>query len=103
MAVTLAMIGSLTGCGSSTPTRGELVSSLERSGMAKDEAECAADAVLADLSDEQVALLVERGPGGAPVDDPDSTDDAADKVRAALGKCRAEAEAATTTTSKPAS
>jgi hypothetical protein len=75
------------GCASSV-SRAELVESLERSGIDTPRAECAADAVLDELSDEEVARLLDRGPAGAPRDDPERSDDASDRVRAALAECQ---------------
>ena len=40
--------------------------------------------------------------GGAPVDDPNKTDDAADKLRDAMNVCRPLVEGTTTTTTVPA-
>lgn len=78
----------LGGCGADAPSRDELVHALELTGISSEKAECAADAVLENLSDEQIVRLVERGPAGAPRDDPDRSDDAADQVREALTECR---------------
>lgn len=77
----------LGGC-SQVPSRGELVHALEASGLPAAKAECAADAVLEELTDDEIIELVERGPAGAPRDDPDSTDDPSDRVRAALAECQ---------------
>ncbi len=70
------------------PTRSQLVGAYETSGMPKDQAECAADAILGNLSDHQVSMIVERGPSGAPVDDPKKDDEPIDRARTALSKCR---------------
>lgn len=70
------------------PTRRELVAAYESSGMAPAQAECAADAILDNLSDHEVSMIVERGPSGAPVDDPDVADEPIDRARTALGECR---------------
>lgn len=86
--VAVACVVGLGGCGADVPSRGELVHALELTGISTEKAECAADAVLESLSDEQIALLVERGPAGAPRDDPDRSDDAHDRVRAALSECQ---------------
>lgn len=71
------------------PTRNELVSAYESSGMPPAQAECAADAILDNLSDHEVSMIVERGPSGAPVDDPKVDDEPIDRARTALGECRA--------------
>ena len=70
------------------PTRSELIGAYESSGMPTAEAECAASAILDNLSDHQVSMIVERGPSGAPVDDPKKDDEPIDRARAALSKCR---------------
>jgi hypothetical protein len=80
-----AMLG---GCGAEVPSRAELVESLERSGLPTAKAECAADAVLGELTDDEIIRIVERGPAGAPRDDPDVDGDSADRVRAALAECQ---------------
>lgn len=101
-ALALAVAGfalSLTGCGSSTPTEAELVNSFKLAGMSSSQASCAADAIFDTLDGDQVAEIIERGPSGAPYDDPKRTDDDMDRVRAALAKCRAAAEPETTGTS----
>lgn len=101
-ALALAAAGlamSLTGCGSSSPSDAQLVRSLKLAGMSSSEASCAADAIFTTLSDDQVAEIIQRGPSGAPYDDPTRTTDDMDRVRAALAKCRAAAEPETTGTS----
>ena len=70
------------------PTRSQLVAAYESSGMPTDQAECAADAILSNLSDHQVSMIVERGPSGAPVDDPEQDDEPIDRARAELNTCR---------------
>ena len=81
-------LGLFTSCSSPVPSRTELVTALETSGIPRSQATCAADAILKNLSHDQVQLIVERGGGGVPPDDPKRTDDPSDKVRAALGVCR---------------
>ncbi len=78
----------ITACSAGTPSRNELVEALKTSGIPPDVARCAADAIEDSLSSEQLAQIVERGPGGAPADDTERTDDPSDKVRAALAVCR---------------
>ncbi len=89
---------SITGCGSSTPTEAELGNSFKLAGMSSSQASCAAAAIFDTLDGDQVAEIIERGPSGVPYDDPKSTDDDMDRVRAALAKCRAAAESETTGT-----
>ena len=81
-------LGLFTSCSSPVPTRTDLVKALETSGISGSQAKCAADAILKNLSHDQVQLIVERGSAGVPPDDPKRTDDPSDKVRAALGACR---------------
>ena len=85
----------LGGCGADAPSRDELVHLLELTGIPPERAECAADAVLENLTEDEVVELVERGPAGAPRDDPKRTDDTSDEVRAALAACQ---QVGTTTT-----
>jgi len=96
LAVGLAALG-VAGCSASPPSQNELAQALEDSGLSAEMATCTSKAVIDNLSDEQLAELTERGAGGAPVDEPDRTDDAADKVREALTACR-DTLAITTTT-----
>ena len=90
-------------CRTETPTNQELTEALVASGLSEEVASCTADAVLETLSDDEVRLLVERGAGGAPRDDPGDDDDSADRLRRALDECRAlrTEEQATTTTTEP--
>ncbi|MEZ5180877.1 MAG: hypothetical protein R2702_03235 [Acidimicrobiales bacterium] len=94
-AVALAL---LAGCSTEAPGRDEIARSLRASGFSVEAADCAADALVDNLSDDQIAELAERGGGGAPVDDPNRTDDPADKVREAMNACRPLVEGTTTTT-----
>lgn len=94
-------VGSMA-CSGPTPSRAELVDALRDSGVPTPVARCTADAITDKLSKDQVAQIVERGPGGAPADDPDRTDDPIDKVRAALAVCRADLPTSTTTPAAPA-
>ncbi len=86
----------LAGC-AEAPSRTELTDALVTSGVPTDVARCAADAITDTLSEDQIVQIVERGPGGAPPDDPKDQQDASDRVRAALAECRADLPAATTT------
>lgn len=91
--VVAALVGAgwflLTSFEAEPPSRSELVAAYESSGMPPAQAECAADAILDNLSDHEVSMIVERGPSGAPVDDPDVADEPIDLARTALGECRA--------------
>jgi hypothetical protein len=93
-------------CGADTPSRGQLADSLVRAGISRPVAECTAKAIVGTLSDDQLELIVERGPAAAPVDDPNVQGDAAERLDAAMRPCldrQAAAEAASsTTTSTPA-
>ncbi|HEX2578733.1 MAG TPA: hypothetical protein VHK88_20485 [Aquihabitans sp.] len=89
-ALALAGIAALGGCSGGAPDRTELVEALETSGVPAAAARCTADALVDTLDDDQLALLAERGPGGAPRDDPDRTDDTSDRLREALTACREE-------------
>ena len=84
-------------CSTSAPSRNELVDALRTSGLSKAESTCAADAIVDNLTDDEVAEIVERGGGGAPRDDPKDTNDTMDKLRAALTVCRDQAAATSTT------
>ena len=96
-ALSVAVAVVVGGC-AEAPSNDELVRALEASGIPTAQAECAAGAVLTELSSEEVVQLMQRGPGGAPRDDPDSTDDSSDRVRAALAECQAMGISTTTTT-----
>jgi hypothetical protein len=85
-------------CGSDAPPRGEISSSLVKSGVPADVADCAAGALVDNLTDQQLADIAARGGGAAPADDPNRTDDPMDQLRAALEKCRAMLPTTTTTT-----
>ncbi|MBX3287108.1 MAG: hypothetical protein KF703_17300 [Actinobacteria bacterium] len=86
-----------TACGTKPPSRQELVDSLVTSGLPKSESTCAADAIYDNLSSDEIAEIVERGGSGAPRDDPQDANDTMDKLRAALGVCRDQAAATSTT------
>lgn len=79
------------GCAKSTPDRSEMVEALRTSGVPASEARCAVDAIFANLTNEQVRQLVERGAGGTPKDNPARTDDAYDKLTKAMTTCRDQA------------
>lgn len=80
----------VTACSTPTPSRTELADALEDSGIPADVARCTAEAITESFDEDQLAQIVERGPSGAPADDPDRTDDPADRVRDALAVCRAQ-------------
>lgn len=84
-------------CAAEPSGRDELARSLASSGLPQDVAGCAADALVDNLSSQELLDIAERGGGGAPVDDPERTDDSLDLVRAALAECRAQLEPTTTT------
>lgn len=76
------------GCSSAPPDRAQVVRALRTSGIPAAQARCTADAIYDNLTDEQVRQLVERGNGGTPKDNPTRTDDALDKLNAAMVTCR---------------
>lgn len=80
------------------PSSDDLVEALERSGLPAEQARCAADAIYEHLDDDQIAEIAERGPSGAPRDDPERTDDPMDLVREDMSKCRVLGPTTTTTT-----
>lgn len=100
-AVGLSTVAMLLGGCAEAPSRDELVEALESSGIPAAKAECAADAVLDELTEDEIIEIVERGPAGAPRDDPDSSDDASDRVRAALAECQQVGAEETTTAGDP--
>ncbi len=85
--VALAVLGGV-GCSTPSTSQQELAEALQASGLSKPVSECAAKAVIGSLSEDEVADLVERGGGAAPVDDPKREDDSSDKLRAAMDTCR---------------
>jgi hypothetical protein len=76
------------GCAAGAPSRSEFVDALRTAGLAEADAACVADAVLRELSEDEVALIADRGPSGAPVDQPEAGDDALERVRAAIAECQ---------------
>ena len=88
-------------CSTATPSRDDLVDALVTSGLSKAESACAADAVVDNLTDDELAEIVERGGSGAPRDDPKDADDTMDKLRTALNVCRDQAAATSTTVPAP--
>lgn len=74
-----------------------MVRALRTSGVPAAQAQCTADAIYDNLTDDQVRQLADRGNGGTPKDDPLRTDDALDKLNAAMATCRDVGTATTTT------
>jgi len=99
--VAAAMVLLLASCGGGAPGEQELADSLVDSGLSEQVATCAAEALFENMSSEEIDLVAERGGGGAPVDDPDRTDDTADKVREALVACQALIETTSTLPFEP--
>jgi hypothetical protein len=95
--VVVAVTVAAAACSAGAPSRDELVESLITSGLSESESTCAADAIVDNLTDDEIAQIVERGGGGAPRDDPQDADDTMDKLRAALNVCRDQAAATSTT------
>jgi hypothetical protein len=94
----------LAGCAEPAPGRDELRAALVRSGLSEEVASCTTDAVVDNLTEEQLADLALRGSGAAPVDDPERADDNADALRLAMDACRVlQAEAAPPTSSSTTS
>ncbi len=75
------------GCSAGAPSRTEFVDALRTSGLSEADAGCVADAVLDELTEDEVALIVDRGPSGAPVDDATQGRDSLERVRAAIAAC----------------
>lgn len=104
--VAIAALGLLavtaSACAEPVPDRDELAEALQDSGLTASVARCTADAITESLSEDELAQIAERGPGGAPPDDPKRSDDPTDQVRDAMAACRAELPT-TTTTAPPAS
>ena len=78
----------LTACGTDPASSDDIKQGLVDAGVDAELAECAADAVVDNLSADQIVALMERGPAGAPRDDPERTEDDSDKVRAAIAECK---------------
>lgn len=88
MAATLAtVVLVVSGCAAGAPSRSEFVDALRTTGLNQAEAGCVADAVLDELTEDEVALIVDRGPSGAPVDDATQGRDSLERVRAAIAAC----------------
>lgn len=91
------------GCAAGAPSRSEFVDALRTAGLAEADASCVADAVLGELSEDEVALIADRGPSGAPVDQPETGDDALERVRAAIAECQVAPEPAPDDAATPGS
>lgn len=102
LAVAVVLLGA--GCSSPAPSQSELSEALVASGLPEKVADCTASALTKSLTANELAELTERGAGGAPVDDPNKTDDSYDKLQKAMVTCREllVASEPTTTTSPPA-
>ena len=88
------------GCGGE-PSNDDLRAALVSSGIPSVEADCAVTAIDGVLSDDEVRELIERGNGGAPVDDLERPDDKLDQLRSALGACRDAAQGSLVTPPEP--
>ena len=106
-AVAMAAVGCglllAVGCSTDVPDRAQLTEALVHSGVDAEVAKCTADAIVDSLSEDELRLIVERGPAAGPVDDPEVKGETADKLNAALEPCVAaqresELSASTTTT-----
>ncbi|MCU1370605.1 MAG: hypothetical protein JWO77_1799 [Ilumatobacteraceae bacterium] len=75
-------------CSTPAPSEEDLAAALMTSGISKKVSECTADALAKSLTPSELAEITERGAGGAPVDDPKQTDESADKLVAAMARCR---------------
>ena len=97
-------LGGVAACSHPTPTADELTDAFVTSGLPEGRARCVSEALVKELTTKQLDLLVERGASGAPQDDPNLTDDAADRLRAAFTACTDQAikdGEVTTTTAAP--
>ena len=104
-AVALATVGAfaLGSCSAPAPSRSDIATALVDSGLPRKTSDCIAKALTTTLSDAELQEIVERGAGGAPVDDPKVSGESADELSAAMVKCRELmlTEAPTTTTTAP--
>jgi hypothetical protein len=92
-------------CSTPAPPEKDLSAALVASGINKEVSACTAKALTTSLTPSELAEITERGAGGAPVDDPAKTGESADKLAAAMAKCRelqVAASPTTTTTLAPA-
>ncbi len=98
-ALVLAAVVLTAGCSSGSPSRSGFTDALVTSGISRDEARCATDAIFDHLSDAEIDLIIERGPSAVPPDEAGDPNEPFDKVHQALNACRTKAEATSTTTS----
>lgn len=98
-ALVLAAAVLIAGCSSGSPSRSGFTDALVTSGISRDEARCATDAIFDHLSDAEIAEIMERGPSAVPADEAGDPNEPIDKVHQALNACRTTAEATSTTTS----
>lgn len=90
-------------CATPTPKTDQLSTALVDSGLSKPVAHCTAAALTSSLSPGELRQIADRGAGGAPVDDPAKKDEPADKLTAAMAKCRALLDSTPTTTTSATS
>ena len=104
VALTLTVAGAA-GCSTPAPKEQELSDALVDSGFSPKVADCTAKALATSLSSSELAEIAERGSGGVPVDDPETSGENIDKLTEAMAKCRelqvATAPTTTTTTVEP--
>lgn len=86
LAAVLVVLGA--GCSQDPPSQADLADALITSGVSKPQADCVAKAVYANLTKAQLEQLVERGSGGVPKNDPNRTDDTADRLTQAMARCQ---------------
>lgn len=99
--VVAVALGVLAGCSQHAPSVDELTDAFVTSGLPEGRARCVSEALTKVLSDKELELLAERGASAAPYDDPNRTDDSADRLREAFTTCTdqaiADGEITTTT------
>lgn len=83
-----ASAAGLAGCGGPAIKEPDLTAALVDSGIPPKTAACVSKALTRSLTADELTQLAERGGGGAPVDDPKVPDESADKLNAAMVKCR---------------
>lgn len=94
----LAAAVSLAACGPSEPSRQDLRAALRDAGMSNDQARCVADAVVGDLSADEVKLIMRVGPAGAPTDDTTVDHQSIDRFNRSMTRCRELGPSTTSTT-----
>jgi hypothetical protein len=75
-------------CSAPAPKQQELADALVDSGLSRKVADCTAKALTGSLSSSELARIAERGPGGAPVDDPKRSGEHIDDLVEAMARCR---------------